>query len=154
MDEQHYRLIFQAIDECISATDFEAFQDAVENDPDFRRRYLRAIELTETLAESSTRSKKLPVENKTPERFKKMPPPSQLICTVRIFVNDRGLSHSATGPSLWHVRFLSWPRAFGLGFNIGLLRVRPKRVGAKTRRGLGCRTRQPSTIGRFGLAVG
>ena len=56
MDNDLRDLIFQAIDESISAEDFERLQDAIGQDPDFRDEYLRAVSLCDSLGELATES--------------------------------------------------------------------------------------------------
>ena len=53
MGDETRELIFQLIDQRISAEDFERLQDAIEADPDVRDEYLRAINLCESLADDS-----------------------------------------------------------------------------------------------------
>lgn len=51
MDEKIRSLIFQAIDETISADDFDRLQDAIEQSDEVRSEYLRAVNLCESLGE-------------------------------------------------------------------------------------------------------
>ncbi len=51
MDDSIRSLIFQAIDETISADDFERLQNAIEQSDEVRTEYLRAIGLCESLSE-------------------------------------------------------------------------------------------------------
>ncbi|QDV43741.1 FecR protein [Stieleria neptunia] len=56
MDDTIRNLIFQAIDQTISADDFDVLQDAIERREDVRAEYLRAINLCESLGEIATES--------------------------------------------------------------------------------------------------
>ncbi|PAY19687.1 hypothetical protein CKO51_09755 [Rhodopirellula sp. SM50] len=56
MDDTIRNLIFQAIDQTISADDFEVLQDAIERREDVRAEYLRAINLCESIGEIATES--------------------------------------------------------------------------------------------------
>lgn len=49
MDQQTRQLIFQAIDQSISAEDFERLQDLIESSPEVRAEYLQAVRLCDTL---------------------------------------------------------------------------------------------------------
>ncbi|MGC6448524.1 MAG: LamG-like jellyroll fold domain-containing protein [Rubripirellula sp.] len=51
MDDNIRDLIYQAIDQTISESDFESLQDAIEERPEVRAEYLRAIGLAESLEE-------------------------------------------------------------------------------------------------------
>ncbi len=51
MDSNIRKLIFQAIDQTISAEDFERLQDKIEQDEEVRSEYLRAVRLCESLGE-------------------------------------------------------------------------------------------------------
>lgn len=51
MDSETRQLIFQAIDQTISAADFERLQDAIEQSDEVRQEYLRAVNLCESLGE-------------------------------------------------------------------------------------------------------
>lgn len=54
MDDSIRNLIFQAIDQSISAEDFERLQDAIEQSDEVRTEYLRAVNLCESLSEVSS----------------------------------------------------------------------------------------------------
>lgn len=56
MDDELSRLIFQAIDQTISSSDFERLQTRIEKDESARAEYLRAVRLCETLGEISAES--------------------------------------------------------------------------------------------------
>ena len=60
MDDRIRDLIFQAIDETISPTDFERLQDALDHDDEVRNAYLKAVGLCESLSEVAG-------ESQTPE---------------------------------------------------------------------------------------
>lgn len=51
MDDSIRSLIFQAIDQTISADDFERLQDAIEQSDEVRAEYLRAVNLCESMSE-------------------------------------------------------------------------------------------------------
>ena len=51
MDSEVRRLIYDAIDQRISADDFERLQDAILADEEIRRAYVSAVELNESLQE-------------------------------------------------------------------------------------------------------
>lgn len=51
MDDSIRSLIFQAIDQTISADDFERLQDAIEQSDEVRAEYVRAVRLCESLSE-------------------------------------------------------------------------------------------------------
>ena len=51
MDDSIRSLIFQAIDQTISAEDFERLQDAIEQSDEVRSGYLTAVRLCESLSE-------------------------------------------------------------------------------------------------------
>lgn len=51
MDDSTRNLIFKAIDQTISETEFNILQDAIEQDEDVRSEYLRAVSLGESLSE-------------------------------------------------------------------------------------------------------
>ncbi|MDV6029406.1 MAG: hypothetical protein F9B45_04725 [Phycisphaera sp. RhM] len=56
MDDKIRNLIFQAIDQTISADDFDVLQDAIERREEVRSEYLRAVRLCESLGEIATES--------------------------------------------------------------------------------------------------
>ena len=56
MDDKIRNLIFQAIDQTISADDFDVLQDAIEQREEVRTEYLRAVSLCESLGEIATES--------------------------------------------------------------------------------------------------
>ncbi|QDV86023.1 LamG-like jellyroll fold domain-containing protein [Stieleria sp.] len=56
MDDKIRNLIFQAIDQTISADDFDVLQDAIERREEVRSEYLRAVSLCESLGEIATES--------------------------------------------------------------------------------------------------
>lgn len=51
MDETMRELIYKAIDQTISESEFERLQDAIEQDPEVCREYLRSVGLVESLTE-------------------------------------------------------------------------------------------------------
>lgn len=112
MDDSIRNLIFQAIDQTISADDFERLQDAIEQSDEVRAEYLRAIGLCESLSEIAAG------ENTATDD--QNPPPVQAPSNFR-FINWKANRPISTAN--WTLRFAiagAFPVVFAIAFWFGV----------------------------------
>ncbi len=112
MDDSIRSLIFQAIDQTISADDFERLQDAIEQSDEVRAEYLRAVSLCESLSDVAAD------ENTASDDL--CPTPVQAPSSFR-FLNWKSKRPISTAN--WTLRFAiagAFPVVFAIAFMFGV----------------------------------